>query len=110
MSFHSLIPPLSSTQLPNFAALKNVITPLVTHPSHVGWQLSHLPAVTRCNGDKHLTTAQSFFGHFVLEGALHKGWVGGTNQISTHTKEKGGIGGGPGNQIPASSTVKLKDT
>lgn len=80
MSFHSLTPPLSSTPFPNFAAFGNVIVLLVTHPSHVGWQLSHLPAVTRCNGDKHLTTAQSFFGLFVLEVALYKGWVGGTNQ------------------------------
>lgn len=28
---------------------ENVIIHLVTHPSHVGWQLSHLSAVTRCN-------------------------------------------------------------
>lgn len=45
MSFHSPTPPLPSTPLPNSTAFETVILHLVTHPSHVGWQLSHLPAV-----------------------------------------------------------------
>lgn len=31
--------------LPSPTAFENVIVHLVTHPSHVGWQLSHLPSV-----------------------------------------------------------------
>lgn len=67
---------------------------------------------TRCDGDKHLTTAQSIFGHIVLEAAqsvLYKG-VGVKNKLgwvnSTHIKENGGIGGGSSNQNTSSSTVK----
>jgi len=66
----------------------------------------------RYDSDKQLTTAQSFFGHIVLEAAhpvLYKG-MGGRNTLgwknSTHIKENGDIRGGPSNQNTSSSTVK----